>query len=526
MTFKRNNLTKYNIDNNQTDDDNNNNNNSNNIKNVNKTSTYSNNLNNKNIINENKINNNNTGDYMNQIQNPKNDLNPKNNIRRNYKITNNDIKNGCTNNYQNITQNQNNNNIKNNNDNSSYMNNNNHFHNSNYSNNPNNIQGQNINKNNQISSKHPKIKRTEEYYNQKIRENNTNSFRTQQGQQGDKNLSEITNQATGQKNDVYYNNPEQNIKIVNSKFSYNNNSNNLDNNPFKNQNNNRNYQVNQNYNKQNKITEEIGLKTPGNDPLSSKQKNYQFSTPSSNTNANNFICKNCKNNIYNLNINLCQNCFKKEIINEVYSSYLESFHQLYPPEQIINANITITNCKNEKKIFNLDDALTIYNNIFKNEKLERKNIILELKKRICVGCLNEIQNDMFIELPCKCRFCCENHLNNYLSYYKDSSRGYKCRCKILYDRHMMLKLILLKQIKRDIYQRLTKFFIKKLDSICCVCAKTENIEGYVNHLRCLESQEYDNFVYSLPHFFCENCSKNKRNTEFFCQICQFNHFWN
>ena len=109
--------------------------------------------------------------------------------------------------------------------------------------------------------------------------------------------------------------------------------------------------------------------------------------------------------------------FKKEIINEVYSSYLVCLHQQYPPEKLINANITITNCKNEKSIYTLHNALTVYNNYFKNEKLERKNLIFEIKKRICIACLNEIQSDDFIELPCKCRICSSVHLNQYFANY-------------------------------------------------------------------------------------------------------------
>ena len=120
----------------------------------------------------------------------------------------------------------------------------------------------------------------------------------------------------------------------------------------------------------------------------SKNYNNANQNAKSNNNSNKFICRNCKNQLNNTNLILCQNCFKKEIINEVYSSYLKSLNQKNLPEALIDANITIINFKDEKRIYNLDNALNEYNNIFKNEKLERKDIILELKKRICIYCLN------------------------------------------------------------------------------------------------------------------------------------------
>ena len=256
----------------------------------------------------------------------------------------------------------------------------------------------------------------------------------------------------------------------------------------------------------------------------SKNNNNNNQNAKSNNNSNTFICRNCKNQLNNTNLILCQNCFKKEIINEVYSSYLKSLNQENPPEALIDANITIINFKDEKRIYNLDNALNEYNNIFKNEKLERKDIILELKKRICIACLNEIKSKNSIELPCKCRICSFNHLNEYLAFYKNFFSGFKCRCKVTYTNQMMIELANSRGLNSNIKTRIEYFFQKKLDSGCCICENSKNIRGQSNTIVCLENPLYNEFIRSLLHQFCKNCLKYQ-NSEFFCQICQIKHFW-
>ena len=148
-----------------------------------------------------------------------------------------------------------------------------------------------------------------------------------------------------------------------------------------------------------------------------------------------------------------------------------------------------------------------------------------MKKRICIFCLNEIKSKSFIELPCKCRMCSFNHLNEYFAYYKNLSNGFYCRCKTNYTNQMMMELSNTRGLNENIKARIQYFFQKKLDSCCCICARTNSIAGKSNIIVSLEHPYYNNFLHNLIHNFCRNCIRYQ-NTEFLCQICQMKHFWN
>ena len=517
MIIQTNNLNKYNIDNNISEN--------NIIENNNKTEINSGSDNQK-INNQNKINNN-----INIKPNYKKDLNPSVKVNQinntiNIKNNNNNLKNvGNTN----LIQGQNNNSIKNINNtnipknNVKVINNNNQIYNANHSNNIQNIKQTNNVINNQ---NHPnvKIRQNIPQNNQKIPQNNI-----QFNKLTEENKKVIANQNTGQKINIPMDsikNNTQNIGITNSKYSKNNNPNNRYNYNQKIQNEN----SNQNPLQQNE-QKQIGLRTPGNEPLSQKSANNQLNNNIKtvpNTNRNRFFCQKCKNPIYKTDIIYCQKCFKNEIIDEAYTSYLEYFSKFHKdkPEQVIKANIAIINFKNEKKIYNLDGALSIYNSLFQNEKIGRKEILLELKKRICIVCNQDIQNKNYIELPCKCRICCKNDLNVYFAYYQNFSKSFICTCKEIYDVHMMMKLVLIKELNNDIITRIQYFFQNKLNICCCMCAKTDGLRSYSNKLISLEKPEYNPFLRCLYHYFCQNCSTKLKNSEFDCAICHFKHFLN
>ena len=326
----------------------------------------------------------------------------------------------------------------------------------------------------------------------------------------------------GINNDIY-----QNIKV--SESNHSNNNNNSNNNIIYNMNNNTNNfsNANNNYiqsqkNNTNNIppkkVPEIGLKTPGNESAKSSNNN---TVPKLS-----LICTNCKNPINNQNIPLCKNCFKNEIINESYFSYLSVLNQKRPPEEAIFANINLMNIKKQKINLNLDNAINEYNKLFPGVNLDRKSIVLELKKKICIYCTNEIKNNSFIELPCKCRICSVEHLNNYLSFYKKYEMPFTCRCKINYYPNMMFQLGIIKLLNNSNLTMIRNYFQKRLNSCCCICAKSSNIAGKSNTIICLENQENNIFLHQLVHFFCGNCCRKFQNSEFNCHICHMKHFWN
>ena len=487
-----------------------------------------------NIINGNQFNNE-------HIQKKLNDLNPKVNVVKNPKITNNNNINDKNYNNINISNSKDINNIKNNNNsniskpnnmmNNNNLNNgimkgmNNNNNQANYANNINNVQkninGYNIKENSQIRKQVQNIPLNN---NQNINEIN-NPLYMNQGK--DKRLVDMSNQSTGYKVNNQQVNHNQNMKKGNL-----NNVHNINAIPLNNNNNNQNHVQYNNQNQNpiqnkdintipNKKMEVIGLTTPGNMPLSKKPSAPQNTQKE---NQNIFYCRKCKNQINN-NIFLCGNCFKTEIINEVYSSYINGLNQNILPEQVIDGYITLINSKNEKKTLNLDQALVEFNKNFPNNKFSRKDIISEYKKRICIACLLDIKNT-FIELPCKCRVCSIEHLNQYFSYYNDYSNGFYCRCKILYNTPMMFQIGAIKQLNMNIFKTIGYYFQRRLDNCCCICKITGKPVGRSNCIISLENNNYNNFLHSLFHYFCANCCQQYQNTEFDCKICQMKHFWN
>ena len=516
MFLKRNNL--YNIDNNQVFE--------NGKTNNNKIELNSNNAN-QNITNEKKINNNNS----NQKNNNKNNLNPNVQIKQKNDVISNIIDYDKINDTSNKIQNQNNNininNIKKINNTNLQKNdvkkiNNNQMHNLNPPNNIKKIPDKNNNNNQNLSKQNLKEKPNIQINNQRIPQDNPELNNNQIGKQ---NYIGVPNHPITQQNYYPQNNTTHNTAIINSNSSQHNNNVNQHHGYTHNN------QEPNSYNIQKQKDAAIGLKTPGNEYSSKNSANNpSYKTEKNYTNIiqNQFVCNNCKTPLRNTNINLCRKCFKNEIINETYSSYLQCFDQnhQYKPEQLINANITITNFKNEKTFMNLDSAISLYNAYFPANKLGRRDIISELKKRVCIACSEEIKNNNCIILPCKCRICSKEHLNNYFSFYQDLARGFLCRCKELYNRHMMMELILIKELNNDIIWRINYYFQKKLDYICCICAKSGNIRGYSSTLISLEKPEFNRFLYSLKHYFCAQCTDTNKSNEFFCQICQMRHLFN
>ena len=505
----------------------------NNINEINKTIINNNDPRKNNITNGNKNNNN----FV--QKNRLNDLNPNVKIIKNARIINNNNINDK--NYNNINipnskaingiKNNNNsnniskpNNMMNNNLNNGIMkgmnNNDNQAHTSNTAN---NVQKYTIGPNIQDYSQLEKAGQHIPLNNYQNINEIDNPLNKNQGK--DKKLVDIQNQPAGYEVNNHQTSYKQNMKKTNLNNVQNNNNplNNIKNNQNNVQNNNQIPIQKQDMNVlPNKKMEVIGLNTPGNIPISKK------SSPTQNIKKekqNIYFCRKCKIQINN-NLSLCRNCFKKEIFKEVYSSYINGLNQQIIPEEVIDGYITLINSKNEKMVLNLDKALVEYNKNFPDEKFSREDIVLEYKKKICIACLTNIKTSSFIELPCKCRICSKEHLNQYFSYYNNYSQKFYCRCKKEYDVHMMFKIGTIKELNIKIFQVIGYYFQRQLDNCCCICKVTGKPVGRSNSIISLENNDNNTFLHSLFHYFCANCCKLYQNTEFDCQICQMKHFWN
>jgi len=293
-----------------------------------------------------------------------------------------------------------------------------------------------------------------------------------------------------------------------------------------------------------------GLKTPGQDSNppsnismnSNKSGNKNINSNNSqapiglitpcgnkneNRNQNQNRCIKCNAPISNQNTQLCKVCFKKGIIDCCSISFFEDINNNDPIvlKGSIEINI-INNMGQTIKTCNLDKALKEYNEIYRNENLDKKAIINELKKTICISCKNNIKDEAF-ELPCKCHFCCKEELDNYINNF-NLSKDILCLCGETFKKEMWIQLaILTVKLNLKSQKKFKENFASRLSYMCCVCGKTDNIQIYYNDLVSSNEKKdinVDNFLNKLLHYLCKACYNLYKNTGFDCLICKIKHY--
>ena len=536
-------------------------NNNNNINNIEKNNNNQIRNNDGNINNTNERNNNNkiSNNYENknrnnerninfQINNNSGNANNNNERNKNYQFNNysgNVNNKGNDNNYQ-INKNSENININN-------------FRNNNNSNNQNNLK--NIDPNYNINNNNINLYN---YYSNKSNSDRPEIINQNENSSKNKNLfnnknTNIDNNQSNQRhltenNQQLYSNynsniPKYNKDILSSKTEVNKQKNNYPqnnvqkndlNNANKNNFNNNSPSIQKQHENRN---QNLGLKTPGNN---SNQSNNKSSTSNrSNTSqiglitpgqvTKETICIICnKEKIDNPNINICKYCFKSKIIDDSYISYLQIFEQKDNPIKL-NGTIEIKLKKDENcKVFSLLQAIQEYNKFYQNEKLDKITIINELKKKICRFCEKDIrvENRELYEIPCKCHFCCKDHIDYYLSEF-DFSKGFVCFCKNTYTKDMIFDLgVLCNDLNLKTKDEITNNYLnRKLKNRCCICGDILNYFQYSNDIvsspnRCLKN--IDKYLNQLHHIFCVPCYSNyitnNKTFKFKCQICNVIHY--
>ena len=240
---------------------------------------------------------------------------------------------------------------------------------------------------------------------------------------------------------------------------------------------------------------------------------------------NNNKCMECNNLIKNnKNTDICKNCLKKQIYEYTYNFYLADISAVSVVTKIFEEQIELKLKKNEKgKKYLLPGAIKKYNEIFKDENLSQKQLINEIKKKICVLCADEIKDES-LELPCKCVLCSESDLNEYLNSRDLISE--KCLCSERYSPEMLFQLgsfIIDKNL--DYKDKILKYFEDNLKGTCCACGKKYDIT--VEDINYLTDSDNNNneFLSKLNHNFCKDCyllySVNENG--FICSICQVKH---
>lgn len=245
--------------------------------------------------------------------------------------------------------------------------------------------------------------------------------------------------------------------------------------------------------------------------------------------------------------NICYDCLKEEIINQVYPcylSYIENFANncnVMDYKEYFNIFIQneITICGINISIKEAITELYIKNNNKakkpKNEMIEMNSLFKEIKKRFCIVCSNELDNNIYI-IPCGCNFCSIEHIKKYF-HLKNKLKDtlfYVCQCSHQYSFSDLYNLGLffddyrLVSLRNDVIDILNEHLSKK----CCFCNRSFNTDDIVKiRYRDFEKNIQGNIILgdcnTFKHYSCKSCfyKYNRREKEFFCNVCDINHLY-
>ena len=250
----------------------------------------------------------------------------------------------------------------------------------------------------------------------------------------------------------------------------------------------------------------------------------------------NYIKKN-NNIIFN---NICENCLKKNIINEIYPKFLEYMKDAISKKIFDFSFKIIFNDFVDKKIEIFNNNITIRNALEKlnnnyKSKFEMHPIFGDIKKKFCIFCLCDLNKTKTkYEIPCKCNFCSIDHIKRYfhmINNFKNKS-NYICICSHeysnidIYNIGIFFYLNKLYSLKEDTIDFLNQNYLEKQ---CCFCS----ISIGNNNRKRIKIKDFEDEIIlgdtnKLKHYICDNCFyQYGDNVETFsCFICNKNHIVN
>ena len=250
----------------------------------------------------------------------------------------------------------------------------------------------------------------------------------------------------------------------------------------------------------------------------------------------NYIKKN-NNIIFN---NICENCLKKNIINEIYPKFLEYMKDAISKKIFDFSFKIIFNDLVDKKIEIFNNNITIRNALEKlnnnyKSKFEMHPIFGDIKKKFCIFCLCDLNKTKTkYEIPCKCNFCSIDHIKRYfhmINNFKNKS-NYICICSHeysnidIYNIGIFFYLNKLYSLKEDTIDFLNQNYLEKQ---CCFCS----ISIGNNNRKRIKIKDFEDEIIlgdtnKLKHYICDNCFyQYGDNVETFsCFICNKNHIVN
>ena len=239
-----------------------------------------------------------------------------------------------------------------------------------------------------------------------------------------------------------------------------------------------------------------------------------------------------KNEIFN---DVCKNCLKTIIINELNEKYISYIENLISEKMLAPAFITYFDEFLESKLnimeqnISIKNALNILDNNFKSN-LEMHPVFQKIKKQFCIFCLSNIKETKY-EIPCKCNFCCIDHIKKYFHMKNSfkSKNNYFCICshqyslKNIYNIGIFFLQNKLYSLKEDIIDFLNLNYLSKQCCFCSVSLEHYNIKRV--KIKDLKDELVLGDTNKLKHLQCLNCFLQYKNNveKFFCFICNKEH---
>ena len=314
----------------------------------------------------------------------------------------------------------------------------------------------------------------------------------------DKNRNKNTNDNSTNNNSNHY---ENKSSVQRNPNNFNNN-NNINKSTVKNNNTNESPKNNQNNNQE-------GFITPGNEKK----------------------CSCCNSNLVNTYYNICSSCLYNEIINKSYPSYIGFIEKNQGTNKFrIPGNFLINGKSyNIQKIFDeYNRALNNKNNVFNEHKL-----IQILQKKICIFCIDEINNKPKLVLPCGCCLCVREINAFFMQKRPINVNGhFICVCGEEYSRFQILQLgisIENLNLRLSVQNSISYYLNARLGSYCCLCGSVGSVINpiviKISSMGCIEQTEGSRrFLSYLKHYICNSCLyRYKPPINFLCCICNVQH---
>ena len=240
--------------------------------------------------------------------------------------------------------------------------------------------------------------------------------------------------------------------------------------------------------------------------------------------------------------NICYDCLKNEIINQIYPIYISyvvdsigrlnydfgfksNFENFIQKELVIyKTNITIDNAIKELYYKKKDK------NSSKNESQERQSLFREIKKRFCIICQNELSSQKY-QIPCGCNFCSIEHVKEYFHLKNKllNKTYYVCICSYTYSCQDIynLGLFFLKNRLFSLKNEAIDIINEYLNRQCCFCSLSIDLDERIR----IKYKDIDNNPIlgdctQLRHYLCESCYMGYNYNEvFFCNFCNKSHVY-